>query len=220
VINRTIVGLSVAVLTVISGITFAQFQQNPRMDMRDEPIYPRKPYEFRSTPPGYDPFQFNWNTGRWDYAPIPYEQNGSPYQFNWHSGQWDYRPWPGAGTSEPPAKQDLPPAQQNDDSQLWERPTTQPASGDAPRERTVQGRLIGMRAVTLSGDPNPEILLRLRDTADKTTTVCVGQRLPLPDAPITNVSAKGKEGMIDGSPVLFADEITINAKSQNVDRDP
>jgi hypothetical protein len=44
---------------------------------------------------GYDPFIWNYHTGRFDYVPIPYEPeppgtNYSPYRFNWHSGRWDY----------------------------------------------------------------------------------------------------------------------------------
>jgi hypothetical protein len=63
------------------------------------PVYPEKPYP-GATPnqaqSGYDPFQLNWRTGRYDYVPIPYDNepggNYSPFRFNWHSGQWDYVP--------------------------------------------------------------------------------------------------------------------------------
>ncbi len=44
---------------------------------------------------GYDPFQLNWSTGRFDYVPEPYRSaaGAGPYQFNWFSGRWDYVPW-------------------------------------------------------------------------------------------------------------------------------
>lgn len=45
-----------------------------------------------SAPSGYDPFQLNWATGRFDYAPIPYDTSTGPYEFNWYTGHWDYRP--------------------------------------------------------------------------------------------------------------------------------
>jgi len=64
------------------------------------PVYPEKPTPY-ATPnqaqSGYDPFQLNWRTGRYDYVPTPYDNEPqgntySPFRFNWHSGQWDYVP--------------------------------------------------------------------------------------------------------------------------------
>src|SRR5689334_16343625 len=46
-----------------------------------------------SVPSGYDPFQLNWSTGRFQYVPIPYDTFSGPYAFNWHSGRWDYVPY-------------------------------------------------------------------------------------------------------------------------------
>jgi hypothetical protein len=48
---------------------------------------------------GYDPFVLNSRTGRFDYAPIPYEAdpmgpNYNPMRLNWFSGRWDYQPAP------------------------------------------------------------------------------------------------------------------------------
>jgi hypothetical protein len=43
---------------------------------------------------GYDPYQLNWQTGRFVYAPVPYDASQGPYRFNWYSGRWDYLPVP------------------------------------------------------------------------------------------------------------------------------
>ena len=54
---------------------------------------------YGTTPPNYNPFQFNWHSGKWEYVPIPYEPepagpNYNPFRFNWSSGKWDYVPIP------------------------------------------------------------------------------------------------------------------------------
>lgn len=58
------------------------------------PEYSYSNYKY-SNLSGYDPFQLNWSTGRFDYVPMPYEAGprGQPYQFNWFGGRWDYVPW-------------------------------------------------------------------------------------------------------------------------------
>ena len=48
---------------------------------------------------GYDPFQLDWSTGRFNYVPQPYDiqpagAGYNPYQINWYSGQFDYVPVP------------------------------------------------------------------------------------------------------------------------------
>ncbi len=48
---------------------------------------------------GYDPFQMDWQTGRFRYVPLPYDAQpaGSgynPFQINWFSGRFDYVPVP------------------------------------------------------------------------------------------------------------------------------
>jgi hypothetical protein len=61
-----------------------------RAQQRVGPVYPENKSEIRSTPSGYDPFIFNWSSGRWEYVPIPYDIRSGPFAFNWHSGRWDY----------------------------------------------------------------------------------------------------------------------------------
>ena len=83
----------IALVTLISA-AFARAQY------RVGPVYPEKPSPV-ATPnqaqSGYDPFQLNSWTGRFEYVPIPYDNEPagtgySPFRFNWHSGQWDYLP--------------------------------------------------------------------------------------------------------------------------------
>jgi hypothetical protein len=57
------------------------------------PVYPENETNTHSwSSSGYDPFHFNWTTGRWDYVPIPYDVHSGPFAFNWHTGRWDYSP--------------------------------------------------------------------------------------------------------------------------------
>ncbi len=82
-------------VVIASSVSLAQWQQQPQEDRRVEPIYPRnEPYQFQSRYSNYDPYQFNWYSGRWDYAPVPYDNDGSAYRFNWGNGKWDYAPLP------------------------------------------------------------------------------------------------------------------------------
>ena len=60
-----------------------------------------------NTNSGRDPFQLNWQTGRFDYVPVPYQQQPgapySPFQYNPFTGHFDYVPVP------PPAAPDYGP---------------------------------------------------------------------------------------------------------------
>ena len=78
---KTFVPLAIVGLMVTSN---AQAQQ------RVGPVYPENKSDVRSTPTNYNPFIFNWSSGRFDYAPIPYDIRSGPFAFNWHSGRWDY----------------------------------------------------------------------------------------------------------------------------------
>jgi hypothetical protein len=219
----------------------AQWQVNPQTQQRNEPVYPRKPYSFQSAQPGYDPFQFNWYSGRWDYVPIPYETPGeSPYQLNPNSGQWNYVPQAAAPapsrpreaapsapsdgslkTSPPPTPPMRISTTQPDDSKLWALPATQPAE-QMPQQARFDGRLVGIRAVNLRGSAQPELLLRLRDRNGKTATVAVGQRLHIPNSyPVSDgleIAGIGKAGDIDNSPVVFADQMSINSRPAAIER--
>jgi hypothetical protein len=83
----------------IVGLVFCPCAQ---AQYRVGPVYPEKGNQVASpgqAQSGYDPFQLNWRTGRYEYVPIPYEnepggaESGyNPFKFNWHSGQWDYVP--------------------------------------------------------------------------------------------------------------------------------
>lgn len=231
--------LSIVILPLILlAVAMAQWQVNPQVQQRTGPVYPTKPYSFQSAPPGYDPFQFNWYSGRWDYVPIPYNSGQSPYQMNQNSGQWNYvpqAPAPAAPSTPQPANQNdgalriTPPSTpplvitttQPSDAKLWTSPSTQPAA-ESPRTVTFQGRLTGIRTINLRGSAQPELLLRLRDRTGKTTTVAIGQRLHIPDSyPVSDglqITGSGKAGDIDSSPVVFADQLTINSKPAPIER--
>ena len=82
--------LSLALVVILAPTARGQY--------RIGPIYPERPSTYWSTG-NYDPFQLNWGTGRFDYAPIPYApqsggSNYSPFQFNDFTGRWDYVPLP------------------------------------------------------------------------------------------------------------------------------
>src|SRR5437868_6947139 len=83
---------ALALLLGVNAVTFAQYRVGP--------VYPEKPNQVAApnqAQSGYDPFQLNWRTGRFEYVPIPYDNEPegsgySPFRFNWHSGNWDYVP--------------------------------------------------------------------------------------------------------------------------------
>lgn len=239
--NQIILSIVILPLVLLTA-AMAQWQVNPQTQQRNEPVYPNKPYSFQSAPPGYDPFQFNWYSGRWDYVPIPYGSVGqSPYQLNQNNGQWNYVPQPAPPapaapqSSAPGAPNDgvirtPPPAitppmristTQPDDSKLWALPATQPTEHSA-RQVNFQGRLIGIRTINLRGSAQPELLLRLRDRNGKTATVAIGQRLYIPNSyPVSDglqIAGAGKAGDIDSSPVIFADQLSINSKPTTIER--
>lgn len=230
-------------LILLAAVAPGQWQ----VDNQVGPVYPTKSYSFRTTSPNYDPFQFNWATGRWDYVPIPYDErgpasNGGPYYFNAYSGRWEYSPMavpaPAANASAtppPPAPggEQIRPQSDNqpvpspesanqDDSGLWVGPSTEPA-GPPPKSVTFQGRIVGLRAVNLGGDHQPHILLRLRSATGATGTIDVGERLHIPEAESKSgagavVVATGKLGSIDGHLVLFADKLRFGSQEVSVER--
>jgi hypothetical protein len=237
-------------ILIAAGVCSAQWSTQQPTDTRVEPIYPPKPYSFRTTPPNYNPYQFNWATGQWDYVPIPYapEAAGSaynPYRFNAYTGHWDYVPipsQPGVGPvnnsalgvppppppppNQPPAPS--PPAVQTitSDQALWSPPTTLPSVQIAkPIVMTFEGKIIGERAVDLYGDGRPHLLLRLRRADGASGTVDVGERLDLPetnspDGKGPTITVTGNLGEIDGTPVLFANQVKIGTVAQPVIRAP
>src|SRR5882757_7295670 len=93
-----------AIMLLISWLVGAGWAQN-----RVGPIYPEKAPPYTVAPSGYDPFQLDWATGRFNYVPIPYNplDANRPYLFNWHTGRWDYTPYP-SPTSVQPAPTDTP----------------------------------------------------------------------------------------------------------------
>ncbi len=233
--------ISLSVMALIVGLTVlarGQWQAQTQVDPRVGPIYPVNPaYNFYSQS-NYNPFQFNWATGQWDYVPIPYES----------SSQWAKEPAPPPGpvpylpyggdqqnhlnygpphtvSPEPPSGNPrgklLPP--KPDDSDLWSGPTTRPAQTVAPRIVKFEGRIVAIKAVDLAGEPNPHLLLRLRNDAGATGTVDAGLRLAFPDSAFDpsakgHVLATGQLGVLDGALVLFADQIALGSHTVTIDR--
>ena len=225
--------LSVGVCLCWVAAAFGQYpvaaQENTQVD---QPVYapaPR-PYSFRSAPNNYDPFQFNWWTGRWDYVPGPY---GSPSVLPPRQAQPQYSvapdtspKYPGppssgsavVATPAPPAAES---AGNPNDSALWYTPPTQQEVQNAPKTVSVQGQIIGIRAIDLASEPQPHILLRLDTGKGTTATVDVGDQLKLArwlfntrsDQP---VNVTGKLGDIDGSPVVFAEKIGVGSQVVDV----
>jgi hypothetical protein len=93
--------LSLAAIGAFALVSPATAQQHSAPNYA-APVYPQHPYSNAGQNPGpppaysgYDPFQFDARTGRFNYVPIPYEQPSagsgySPWQFNWYSGRWDF----------------------------------------------------------------------------------------------------------------------------------
>jgi hypothetical protein len=226
--------------------SFGQWSAEQPVDTRTEPIYATNPYTFRSASANYDPYQFNWDTGRWDYVPVPYSAdtpgaNYSPYRFNTATGHWDYVPVspPSMPTSgQMPPAPPPPPAQNNipgagaptaqpppaDDSALWNRPTTQPTPQTyIPRTLTFSGRIVSERAIDLSGSPPPHLLLRLLNSDGASGTVDVGDYIDLSKLSADmgkdqTLTVNGYLGEIDGTPVLFATTIRAGSTTITVDR--
>jgi hypothetical protein len=228
------------------GVCSAQWSTEQPVDTRVEPIYPRSPYSFRTTSSNYNPYQFNWATGQWIYVPIPYapEAAGSsynPYRFNAYTGRWDYLPipaQPGVGPvnrsalaapppppppdyGQPPPPPAAPPPM--DDTSLW-TPTTLPSVQIAkPIVMTFEGKVISERAVDLYGDGRPHLLVRLRRADGASGTVDVGERLDLPESELKSggsptITATGNLGEIDGTPVLFANQVKMGNVTTRISR--
>jgi hypothetical protein len=112
-----------------------------------------------------------------------------------------------------------------EDEALWS-PTTLPSVQIAkPITITFDGKIIGERAVDLYGDGRPHLLLRLRRADGASGTVDVGERLNLPEANTPAgkdmmVTATGNLGEIDGTPVLFANEVKIGNVTKQINRGP
>jgi hypothetical protein len=228
--------------SALAAVCAAQYPAPNEIGQRVSPVYPKnRPYVFSSTGPNYDPFQFNWYSGRWDYVPIPHDgaAGTAPYRFNSYSGRWEYAPpmrgqqpnQPGREVIAAPPAQGLnatnpeaqtnAPSQQNDEG-LWVVPATQPTTAPAPRTVSFQGKLVSIRATDLNGDVRPHLLLRLRSEGGANATVDVGNRLDfvaeMKLAADVTITVKGKLGSLDNYPVLFADQLIIGAKTFDVDR--
>jgi hypothetical protein len=88
-----------------------------------------------------------------------------------------------------------------------------------------EGQIVRIKAIDLAGEPLPHLLVRLQNKLNVMATVDVGQKLDfsalhLDSATGSLVAAIGKMGDIDGSPVLFAERLTVGTQTVNVDRGP
>ncbi|MGD0465054.1 MAG: hypothetical protein ABSB74_21430 [Tepidisphaeraceae bacterium] len=231
-----------ALIVCLTVFAWGQWQAQPQIDPRVGPVYPVNPaYNFYSQS-NYNPFQFNWGTGQWDYVPIPDESSQLSREPAPPPGPVPYLPYGGdqryplnygrpqtlnpAAQSNPPAAQGKPPAPKPDDSGLWSGPTTRttrPAQTVAPRIVKFAGRIVAIKAVEMFGEPNPHLLLRLRNDAGATGTVDAGLRLVFPDAAFDpgakgHVAVTGQLGILDGQLVLFADQIVFGSQTVTIDR--
>jgi hypothetical protein len=227
-ISPSIFGL----LACLAVLAPAQWQAQPQIDTRNGPIYPTNPsYNFHSRS-NYNPFQFNWGTGRWDYVSIPDDSSQSSHEYAPLPGAVPYLPYggdqPKQSDNNPahtvnPNQDNNPPAPTPNDSDLWSAPTTRPEPTVVPQIVKFEGRIVGIKAVDLDGEPTPHLLLRLRSDTGATGTIDAGQRLPFPDAafdPSTkgHVSVTGQLGVLDGHILLFADQIAFGPQTITIDR--
>jgi hypothetical protein len=245
--KRLILVLGMAVVSVLAVCTLAQWQVQPQVDPRVGPIYPKNPsYNFQSRS-NYDPFQFNWASGTWNYAPIPYNSAASSGQ-NWQYTPPPNQPYSSAGAPSgygqapyvyggpPPTpaqsnapsptavSPNIPPPPTPDDSAIWSTiPSTQPSTTAPPKPVTFQGRIVAIKAVEIMGCSVPHVLLRLRNDAGAMGTADVGMRIAFPDA-VFDPGAKGQFtvtgqlGVLDGHLVLFADTIVVGSQTILVQR--
>lgn len=233
--------ISLSALALVAGLTVfssGQWQAQPQVDPRTGPIYPVNPaYNFRSAS-NYDPFRFNWASGRWDYVPIPYDSSSQfsrepspapgPVPYMPYGGgpqnQWTDAPPHTVNPAVPSGNQPTnPPAPTPDDSELWSSPTTRPEQNVAPQIVKFEGRIVCIKAVALAGEPTPHLLLRLRNDAGATGTIDAGQRLAFPDAAFDpgakgNISVTGQLGVLDGHLLLFANQIAFGSQTITIDR--
>jgi hypothetical protein len=224
--------------TAIVGLTVlaeGQWQVQPQLDTRTGPIYPTNPsYNFHSSS-NYDPFQFNWGSGRFDYVPIPYDNatggGAEPAPPPVPYGVWaaQQSPWntgssPAANFGPPGAiPPGNPPAPKPDDTELWSGPTTRPDTGAPAKIVKFEGRVVAIKAMSLAGEATPHLLLRLRSDSGAMGTVDAGQRLAIPDGAFDaktkgEVTATGQLGMIDGHLILFADQIGFGSQTVDIER--
>ena len=92
--RKLLLPLSVSCLALMPLATvFGQYPADNQVHNQIQSITPQ-PYQFQTVSGhNYDPYQFNWYSGRWDYVPIPYGSvGGSPYRFNPAAGTWNYAP--------------------------------------------------------------------------------------------------------------------------------
>lgn len=154
-----------------SKYSLGQFAVNPQIDQRVGPIYPPNPsYNFYSHGGDSDPFQFNWASGRWDYVPVPYNNDRpwlnhvpqQPYVWNPNLPQYSVVQnsgglTPGAvpanqGFNQPAPPSATPPAAAPpDDKGLWNPPTSQPSEQTGTQIVKFSGRIMGVRAMSITG---------------------------------------------------------------------
>jgi hypothetical protein len=240
--NRSTLLLITALIGILTVYALAQWQVQPQIDPRVGPIYPENPsYNFQSRS-NYDPYQFNWYTGRWDYYPIPPNSAASSGQ-NWQyspppappgaAGSYIYggppanTPAPQSSTPSPTQIQpNIPPAPTPDDSSMWVSvPTTRPSSTQDMKPVTFEGIIIAIKAADLVGEATPHLLMRLRNSAGAVGTVDVGEKLMFPEGTFDansrgHITATGQLGVLDGHLVLFAQQITIGKTTIQVPRSP
>lgn len=222
----------------LGAFAFAQWQEIPQNDQRVGPIYPRKPYSFVQGRSSNYPYHFDWSRGAWDPVPSGTGAPGGGYQYTYTNGTWQYAPVstnmtsssapnPSANGGAPNASStaspnaNASPSQTPDDTSLWVDPTTQPAA----TQPTVQfsGRIVNIKAVELDGEQSPHILLRLHNVNGAKGTVDVGERLEIPQTPSSvltdgQITAIGEMGDIDGSPVLFANQVLFGKATVTINR--
>jgi hypothetical protein len=238
---------SLTMLT-LGALAFAQWQEVPQNDQRVGPVYPRKPYSFEQGNSSNYPYRFDWSRGAWSPVPYGTGAPGGGYQYTYVNGTWQYAPVapntpmtssyvpnPSANGGAPnanapstasPSASASPSAnasasQTPDDTSLWMDPTTLPAS----TQPTVQfsGRIFNIKAVELDGEQSPHILLRLHNVNGAKGTVDVGERLEIPQTPSSvltdgQITVIGEMGDINGSPVLFANQVVFGRTTVTIDR--
>jgi hypothetical protein len=237
--KRLIFLLSAALLGGLTVLALGQWQTQPQIDGRVGPLYPVNPsYNFRSDQ-NYDPYQFNWASGRWDYVPLaggggssaqPRGYNPPPYRPYWDEGgpyvfgaPMTMNPSPPAPSPQSDTSPINPPGPMPDDSELWAIPTTQPQKTVEPKMVKFEGRIVAIKAVKLMGETTPHLLLRLVNRTGATGTIDAGQRLAFPDAAFDpavkgNVTVSGQLGVLDGHLLLFADQIAFGSQTVAIER--
>jgi hypothetical protein len=238
--KRSIFLFGLISLASLAVIAYGQWQVQPQIDPRVGPIYPVNPsYNFQSRS-NYDPYQFNWASGRWDYMPIPNKPSSdlpqepapAPVRPNWNVASPGIY-GPGQSASPPPVSPPpIPPAAPSnappptpDDSSLWLVPATRPDEKVvSPHVVQFEGRVLAVKAVDFAGEPSPHLLLRIRNTAGAIGTIDVGQRLQIPQAAFDPgvkgyITATGQLGILDGHLLLFANKITFGSQTIEIMRD-